>query len=219
MTFVSFLEDLPLDLICAILPDQDDHFAFRSTCKTARDQLPFSGTTTKISSVPCSISRVQWAFRTNCPQHQGMCAYAAGLAKVDVLEYLRVNGFHWDHRTCTEAAKHGEINCLEYLREHGCPWDEDTFVQAALHGNSKCLKYLHKHGCPWNANTSTNTAAHGTRILSKQQQKREFGMSQVHPRKRVSMERGHVHRSCNEREFGLYEVSPQARVSVGQGRL
>lgn len=47
-----------------------------------------------------------------------------------------------DHRTCCVAAKNGHLEVLKYLRENGFKWDATTCNTAALHNHLDILKYF-----------------------------------------------------------------------------
>ena len=62
---------------------------------------------------------------------QGACAFAARGGHLEVLKWLRGDGFEWCNRTCRNAVQHGHVEVLRWARQKGCPWDADTRDLAA----------------------------------------------------------------------------------------
>jgi hypothetical protein len=48
----------------------------------------------------------------NCFSHNG---------HLEVLKWLRENGYEWDSEICSGAAKNGHLEVLKWLRKNGCP--------------------------------------------------------------------------------------------------
>lgn len=56
---------------------------------------------------------------------------AAETGNLKLLQWLKDNGYPWDHRTCTAAARNGHLEAFIWLRVNGCPYDEQMCIQAA----------------------------------------------------------------------------------------
>lgn len=81
-------------------------------------------------------------------QDETICAFAASMNKLAVLDYLHKCNFMWDSLTCTRAARRGYLTCLKYAHRNECPWNEETYEAAVKGGHLSCIKYLHKQLCP-----------------------------------------------------------------------
>jgi hypothetical protein len=81
-------------------------------------------------------------------QIKNVCNYAARRGHLEVLQWARENGCHWDKWTCAYAAKCGHLEILQWARENGCPWDKWTCAYAAFRGHLEVLQWAHKNGCP-----------------------------------------------------------------------
>ncbi|WZN61919.1 hypothetical protein HKI87_05g34550 [Chloropicon roscoffensis] len=83
---------------------------------------------------------------------------------VEILEYLRVRGYHFFQGICAGAAKEGRLEALKFLRglAHPCPWSAWTCAEAARGGHLEVLKWARAQEppCPWNWETCAD-AAHG----------------------------------------------------------
>ncbi|WBR14844.1 Ankyrin repeat protein [Pandoravirus kuranda] len=90
-----------------------------------------------------------------------VCAYAARAGRVDVLEWLRANGWPWDGTTCSFAARRGRIDVIRWARSRGCPWDSDTCAAAAGAGHLATLKWARANGCPWDERVCTQAVSFG----------------------------------------------------------
>ena len=127
--------------------------------------------------------------------YDGQLSYHAGLnGQLDVLKWLKKNGFKMSHRLCNVTAASGKVDVLQWCRDQGCKWDETTFACASSSGNLEMLEYCHQHDCPydesacevaarsgdlytlkwlrkhhlpWNANTCTSAVASGSIELLK----------------------------------------------------
>jgi hypothetical protein len=55
-----------------------------------------------------------------------MCDFAALGGKMDILRWLRENGYEWGPNTCAQAARKGNLECLMWARQNGCYWDVAT---------------------------------------------------------------------------------------------
>ena len=76
------------------------------------------------------------------------CRAAAG-GHIELLEWLRSEGYKFAGITASQAALAGNLDTLKWLRSQGCPFDEYTCRVAAWTGQLKVLQWLHSEGCPW----------------------------------------------------------------------
>jgi len=92
-----------------------------------------------------------------------MCTIAASSGHLEILKWLRANGFSWDTTTCFNTAMKGQLEILQYLHENGCLWNEWTCSLAAETGHLDVLKYVRSvdNKCPWSALTFKNAAMNG----------------------------------------------------------
>ena len=75
------------------------------------------------------------------------CATKA--AHLDVLRWLRANGYTGDRRTCYLAARHGHLEILRWhVLECGCRLTKDTVTAAASAGKLEILQWVHESGYP-----------------------------------------------------------------------
>ncbi|CAB9499921.1 expressed unknown protein [Seminavis robusta] len=79
-----------------------------------------------------------------------VCAAAAKVGSLEVIQWAKDKGFHWNRDTSKNAAAYGHLELLKYLHENGCPWDWRTCCFAAENGHLEVLKYAIENGCPWN---------------------------------------------------------------------
>jgi hypothetical protein len=77
------------------------------------------------------------------------CSKAAGNGHLDVLQWLKENGWPWDSWTCILAASGGHLKVLKWSRENGCPWNHVACQEAAREGHLNILKWLRENKCPW----------------------------------------------------------------------
>ena len=57
---------------------------------------------------------------------------AALSGNLELVQWLRAEGYPWDLRTCYAAAHFGHLEVLRWARENGCEWDAVTRDEAAL---------------------------------------------------------------------------------------
>lgn len=86
---------------------------------------------------------------------------AAKNGSINVLKFLRTNGFSCDSRVTSLAAEFGHLNILQYAHENSCPWKPDVCYKAASTGHFEVLQYAYAHGCPWDAWTCIAAAENG----------------------------------------------------------
>jgi hypothetical protein len=104
-----------------------------------------------------------------CPfylRKNSACIAAASAGHLEVLQWLRANGCHWDEETCSRAAEGGHLEVLQWLRANGCPWDEAACMQAAEGGRSAIYEWSRDNGPPWDEETRTLCLAAGSGHLA-----------------------------------------------------
>ncbi len=112
-----------------------------STCYIAK--LVFEG----------HLNIVQWAVKSlECPLwdlppnlrnwiwNENTCAADAKGGHLEILQWLKSQGFPWDWQTCANAAEGGRLELLQWARSQGCPWNEMTCALAARRGHLKVLQ-------------------------------------------------------------------------------
>ena len=109
------------------------------------------------------IDILKWLKQNNFIFCDDICSYAASAKtnQIEIIEYLRTEGYQWTTRTCTNTARQGRLDVLKWLHESGCPWDEWTCTAAADNGDFEMLKYLCDNGCPLSAPTFAKAAKTG----------------------------------------------------------
>ena len=55
-----------------------------------------------------------------------------------------------------EAARFGHLEVLKYLRKNGWPWNTTACTFAVSDGHLEVLKYLHENKLPWNPEVPKN---------------------------------------------------------------
>lgn len=84
---------------------------------------------------------------------------AAGVGELECLQYtVKEGNIQLDAATSLQAAASGNVACLKFVHEHGGGWHDQVCETAARSGYLDCLKYAYEHGAPWTVST-TNTAA------------------------------------------------------------
>ncbi len=76
-------------------------------------------------------------------------AKVAALGWLEVLQWARANGCHWDEWTCANAAAGGHLKVLQWAHANGCPWDTYTCTFAAKEGHKEVLQWAQRNGCYW----------------------------------------------------------------------
>jgi hypothetical protein len=113
------------------------------------------------------FDRYWWKHRTS------ICAAAAKSGKLEVLQWLHVEGFAWSATTCAAAASTGNLQMLKFARDHGCAWDTATFCNAASNGSVAILNYAHENQCPWSDLVCTSAIRSSQLEVRKKSTKRE----------------------------------------------
>ena len=75
-------------------------------------------------------------------------AAAAG-GNIEVVKYLRAEGYPWGARTVWRAASYGCLEMVKYLHANGCPWDPRAHEAAAKYGrNHELQAWMLENGGP-----------------------------------------------------------------------
>jgi hypothetical protein len=111
-----------------------------------------------------SFSLLAWALEIGMPGGVVLCRKAAGLGRVDILQWLRAQEppCLCDASVCVAAAGNGEMEVLKWLRaqEPPCEWDETSCTAAVLGGQPEALRWLLSQNPPCPAGkVATWTAA------------------------------------------------------------
>jgi hypothetical protein len=124
----------------------------------------------------CSLKTLKWFKRMGYLTQQlvinnnnDYCAFqacntAAKYGKLDIIKWLRKNGFVWNVHTSEYAASSGDLETLKWILENGCPYDWTTCAGAASSGNIEILQWATAYGCPWNNSVMATHAAKGGNI-------------------------------------------------------
>ena len=171
--FVKLGTVLELQLIVEWL-DEDDAFAFASTCRDFHAAIGYTGsdttgaltrpttlTTTSVKGVWASVARLRWAVLLGYRMNVRHFARAAGMGRLEVLQWARANDCDFDWRTCEAAAGGGHQLILQWARANGCEWSESTCAAAACGGHLAVLQWARERGCPWGRWTCHYAAAGG----------------------------------------------------------
>jgi hypothetical protein len=98
-------------------------------------------------------------------EEEDTCRLAAKGGHLEVLQWAREHGCHWDAWTCSKAARGGHLETLKWAREHGCPWNEFTCYKAAQGGYLVVLQWAIENGCHWNKSICCAAAGHHVEVL------------------------------------------------------
>jgi hypothetical protein len=97
-----------------------------------------------------SVEMLEWAIANGFLSRSDLsCSTVASTVRLDILRWMRANGWSWDVSTCSRAAIAGRLEVLQWAHENGCPWDEKTCEMAAHWGYLEVLQWA-RAGCPWN---------------------------------------------------------------------
>jgi len=92
---------------------------------------------------------LQWVREQGCHWNWETCAIAALYGHLEVLKWAREHHCPWNRLTCAHAAGAGHLQVLRWALEHGCPRDEEMLELAAHNGQLEAIKLAREHGCPW----------------------------------------------------------------------
>lgn len=86
-----------------------------------------------------------------------MCCAAARAGHLDMLKWLRAEGYPWDKSVCTSTMIGSHVGVLKWAIENGCPYDFEDCIEEISHvcyrgksappGELEILQYLHSIGC------------------------------------------------------------------------
>lgn len=109
------------------------------------------------------ISTGHWELMVRAAARMGKesdaATVAASYGNLQLLAYLRNEGFSWDCKTCQKASEFCHLDCLQYAHENGCPWDCNVYKYAAQAGHLDCMKYGHKEGLEWHVDVCMYAAS------------------------------------------------------------
>lgn len=93
------------------------------------------------------------------------CTTAASGGHLEVLKFLRQEGFPWSTSVCEMAARNGHLVILRWARSQDppCPWDDSTCFLAARNGHLEILQWTRSQDppCPWSTSTCAAAARCG----------------------------------------------------------
>ncbi len=96
---------------------------------------------------------------------KAVCAQAAAEGHLEILMWLRINGYPWDTQTCSKAAIGGHRDVLRLAFQEGCPMSPATINHAAAHGYWDIVVWAQAHGCPMNATLCAELASCGNLMM------------------------------------------------------
>jgi hypothetical protein len=88
-----------------------------------------------------------------------VCELAARSGNVEMLQWLKGQGFEFNYFTFIAAASAGQLQVCEYLHTEGCEWNDFVTSGAATEGHTSVLTWLVEHGCPYDEQSICNAAA------------------------------------------------------------
>ena len=91
---------------------------------------------------------LQWLRAQGYPWGKRLCANAAINGHQHIIEWAIANGCQWDRETCSGAAAGDQLELLQWLRARGCPWDDQVCYWARVRGNQALLDWALENGCP-----------------------------------------------------------------------
>ena len=89
-----------------------------------------------------------------------MAKVAARYEQAELVKWLcREGGFKMDERVMWWAAGSGNLELVQWIRGEGYPWDKWTCHWAVRRGHEEVLRWARANGCPWTADTRDLAAA------------------------------------------------------------
>jgi len=76
------------------------------------------------------------------------CSHASSKGYLEILKWLRSEGYHWDEWTCSLAAENGHLDVLKWARENGCSWDDLTYFFAIRNKHFHVSRWAKDNSCP-----------------------------------------------------------------------
>ena len=86
---------------------------------------------------------------------------AAKTGQLEVVKWLRANGWPWNTTTCSWVEEGGHLEVLQWARANGCPWNEWRCSSAAQGGHLEVLQWARANGCPWDERTCAEATSNG----------------------------------------------------------
>ena len=89
------------------------------------------------------------------------CGRAARGGHIEVLQWLRAEGYPWDESVCWRAAEGGQLDTLKWLHAQSAPWDSSTIEGATKHGRLDIIEWAREQHppCPWGVGYAYHEAA------------------------------------------------------------
>ena len=108
-----------------------------------------------------SLNILKWIRENGWPWDGFICCNAAYHKYLKILKWARKNNYPWDETTCQYAIGNGHLEILKWARENGCYWNWETCAHAARNGHLEMLKWFRKNNCPWNSRICLIAAING----------------------------------------------------------
>ena len=134
-----------LEDILARVPGRDARAA-RRVCRAWREAMLAAGVL--LVDVTSSVERLRRARGQGISWGTHICAGAARMGRLKILQEARRLGCPWDADTCAGAAEGGHLKVLEWARGQGCEWDARTWQLAAGGGHRELLAWAEAQNCP-----------------------------------------------------------------------
>lgn len=91
-----------------------------------------------------------WAAANIKPVYE-VCIFnrVAELGHLNVLKWLKKQGYSWDDQTYESAALGGNMEVLRWLKDEECSWNCWSPARAAKGGHIEVLRWLRDNNCPF----------------------------------------------------------------------
>ena len=122
----------------------------------------YEGDLLNYAALQGSVEILRWLVEEKGYELNEDTGWLAGMGgSIEVLEYLRGNGYKFDEGACMGVAEGGHLEALKFLRSRTtsywpCPWCGETTLEAAKGGHLEILKFCRgllkgfPSRCPWN---------------------------------------------------------------------
>ena len=122
----------------------------------------YEGDLVNYAALQGSVEILRWLVEEKGYELNEDTGWLAGMGgSIEVLEYLRGNGYKFDEGACMGVAEGGHLEALKFLRSRTtsywpCPWCGETTLEAAKGGHLEILKFCRgllkgfPSRCPWN---------------------------------------------------------------------
>ena len=167
----SAIPDLSDDVVvCHVLgriKDPTDLAVLRAVSRAMRDAVAATGhvveeMTGRVAAGLGYLSTLKHLHRQGRLElSENLLQEAAKTGQLEVVKWLRANGWPWNTTTCSWVEEGGHLEVLQWARANGCEWNEWTFAFAAQGGHLEVLQWLHANGCPWDGWTCASAAEGG----------------------------------------------------------